>query len=212
VTLFHSIQQEGSAFVKLCANYFCNELNTAERYYELREAFNRCDHPRRRAALFLYLNRHGYNGLCRYNAKGLYNVPFGRYQKPYFPAHELLAFHNKSKHAEIMHADFRETFTNARLGDVIYCDPPYSPLTQASNFSAYTSKRFGVEEHLELKELALNTSAKGIPVIISNHDTPFTREQYRDGSIHSFAVKRSISCKGHQRKTVNELIAVFHAH
>ena len=210
VHLFLAIQQDGKQFIDRCEHFFCPNNNTPEQYYLLREAFNQCQDPPLRAALFLYLNRHGYNGLCRYNAQGGYNVPFGRYKKPYFPKQELLLFHHKSEYAEIMHADFKQTFQAARPGDVIYCDPPYSPLLQTSNFSAYTSKRFGPNEHQALTALAQQTAARGIPVIISNHDTPFTREQYRDSDMQFFSVKRSISCKGNQRKLVNELIAVFH--
>ena len=50
-----------------------------------------------RSALFLYFNRHGYNGLCRYNRSGGFNVPFGRYKRPYFPAKEMEFFYNKAK-------------------------------------------------------------------------------------------------------------------
>jgi len=53
--------------------------------------------PKLKAALFLYLNRHGYNGLCRYNASGEFNTPFGRYKKPYFPEKEMLHFAGRPK-------------------------------------------------------------------------------------------------------------------
>jgi DNA adenine methylase len=209
VELYHHIQREGEPFIDFCASFFCPTNNSPEPYYTLRTAFNTCTDPRRRAALFLYLNRHGYNGLCRYNRRGGYNVPFGHYKKPYFPHKELHLFHQKSQHATIVHADFRETMANAVPGDVIYCDPPYAPLSQRSNFSSYTHQPFGEAEQIALAELAITSANRGIPVIISNHDTDFTRHHYRQSQIQSFPVRRSISCNTAQRINVNELIAVF---
>lgn len=209
VHLFQHVQQEGESFLTYCKTLFCAENNHETRYYELRTQFNASTNPRERAALFLYLNKHGYNGLCRYNQKGTYNVPFGRYTQPYFPEIEMRFFHDKSQNATFMKADFRETFALARKGDLIYCDPPYAPIKQASNFSAYTDKKFGYDEQVILADLARKTAEKGITVIISNHDTEFTREQYYDAKIKSFPVKRYISCNSKERIPVTELLAVF---
>ena len=209
VDLFHCIQKEGEAFIKDCEALF-NPMNNCEsKYYELRAQFNECIDIRQRATLFLYLNRHGYNGLCRYNQRGGYNVPFGRYIKPYFPRVEMAYFHQKSQRATFIHGDFRQTFANAKSGDLIYCDPPYAPLEQNSNFSSYTSKKFGATEQILLAELAIDAANRGITVAISNHDTALTRDYYRDSHMISFPVLRSISCHTENRIKVQELLAVF---
>ena len=210
ISLFQHVQQEGLCFIEYCKTFFSPCNNESSRYYQLRETFNHCTEPRQRAALFLYLNRHGYNGLCRYNQKGIYNVPFGRYIKPYFPEKEMGLFHEKSKYAHFIKSDFRETFTHQQLGDLIYCDPPYAPRSQSSNFSTYTDRKFGEAEQIALALLAKEAAAQGATVIISNHDTPFTRELYAGAStIKSFAVKRLISCHAKNRHPVHELLAVF---
>ncbi len=209
VLLFQFIQQEGSKFIDDCAVFFCPENNVKSRYYALREQYNLSKNLRERAVLFLFLNRHGYNGLCRYNQQGIYNVPFGSYPKPYFPRKEMLNFHAKSQKAHFIHSDFRKTFEYAKPGDVIYCDPPYSPTQQATNFASYIDKCFGEEDQIQLAQLAKNSAAKGITVIISNHDTSFTRLQYRDAEITSFLVRRSINCKSDERHYVKELVAVY---
>ena len=209
VHLFTYLQQEGDEFIADCRRFFCKKYNTESQYYELRDRFNHSKNPRERASIFLYLNRHGYNGLCRYNQKGIYNVPFGYYQKPYFPLQEMRLFHQKSQCAQFVHSDFRLTFALAKSGDVIYCDPPYAPINQTSNFSHYVHKYFGEEEQIQLAELAMTHASKGAHVFISNHDTPFTRYQYRYGEIKSFNVTRTISCKGDNRIAVKELLAVF---
>lgn len=209
VTLYNHLRQEGSAFIDYCEQYFISLNNSPEQYYRLREQFNQTQPSRERAALFLYLNRHGYNGLCRFNLKGFYNVPFGRYRRPYFPRQEMMLFHQRSQPVKFIHADFRETFALAEKGDIIYCDPPYVPLSASASFSSYIDKRFSEQDQIELAELAIASANQGVTVVISNHDTAFTRHHYRDSDIISFPVKRMISCKAHQRLPVQELVAVF---
>ena len=209
VHLYRHLQHDGAHFISACESLFTVENNQAERYYQLRDEFNCCQDSEQRATLFLYLNRHGYNGLCRYNQSAIYNVPFGSYKKPYFPKEELQNFVTKSQQADICYADFRDTFAAAEPGDVIYCDPPYAPIEQSSNFSAYTSQKFGTEEQIALAELALQSTLRGITTVISNHDNAFTRDQYSSAAIHSFMVRRSISRNSRQRLCVKELLAVF---
>lgn len=209
VMLYQYLQQEGQSFIDYCAEWFTSNNNQTERYYELRAKFNQCLVPRERAALFLYLNRHGYNGLCRYNQTGGYNVPFGRHSRPYFPNKEMIFFHEKCQQAVFLHSDFRQTFDLAKPGDIIYCDPPYVPLSASANFSSYTDKEFGEKDQIELAELAMQNVNRGITVIISNHDTAFTRHHYQQAEIVSFPVKRYISCNALKRLPVQELLAIF---
>ncbi|MCP0913740.1 MULTISPECIES: Dam family site-specific DNA-(adenine-N6)-methyltransferase [Legionella] len=209
IALFSCLQKEGETFIAYCEQFFCPDNNYASQYYALRQIFNQENDPRLRAAIFLYLNRHGYNGLCRYNKQGIYNVPFGRYDKPYFPREEMIFFHHKSQMAHFIHADFRKTFALAKPGDVIYCDPPYAPRHQLTNFSSYIHKKFGQTEQILLAKLAMESATKGITVIISNHDTEFTRHHYQHAEIISFSVKRSINRNGKNRLPVKELLAVF---
>jgi DNA adenine methylase len=210
VSLYEHVKHHGQVFIDDCERLFCDINNQEKQYYKFRVEFNHTPlNTQRRAVLFLYLNRHGYNGLCRYNLAGGYNVPFGRYKKPYFPRKELLFFHQKSQNTHFIQADFRQTFLHSKPGDIIYCDPPYVPLSKTSQFTAYTRQKFGDAEQIALTDLAMQTSKNGIPVIISNHDTPFTRELYHAANITSFPVRRNISCKGRARMSVRELIAIF---
>lgn len=209
VNLYKLIQQEGREFIAYCAQFFNGDNNNEHKYYQLREEFNYCLDKSRRAALFLYLNRHGYNGLCRYNSRGIFNVPFGRYKRPYFPSAELLFFHEQGHRAQFILSDFRNTFHQAKAGDVIYCDPPYVPLSASANFASYSPRKFTIQDQLDLAALARDAATKGVSVLISNHDTAFTREQYADSRIESFPVSRRISCLAQNRHKVQELIAVF---
>jgi len=209
VNLFQQVQQQGDVFIDYCERLFTPDNNLESVYYQLREEFNQCKPSRRRAALFLYLNRHGYNGLCRYNQRGLYNVPFGRYSKPYFPRKEMQHFHAKSQGVQFIQNDFRATFDLAVPGDVIYCDPPYVPLSASASFASYTDRYFNEQDQIDLAQLAMSSAEQGMTVILSNHDTPFTRHHYQTGDITSFPVKRFISCHARTRFPVQELVAVF---
>jgi DNA adenine methylase len=208
--LYLFLQQDGEDFIDYCMHWFQPKFNQASKFYQLREKFNISRDPKLKAALFLYLNRHGYNGLCRFNLKGFFNVPFGSYKRPYFPFHEMLKFHEKAKNCQFICHDFQESFQFAKPGDIIYCDPPYHPISPTSNFTAYTSGQFNHQSQIQLTELAESSAKKGIHVLISNHDTHFTRELYKNCQlIHSFEVSRSISCKGTQRIKAKELVAYY---
>lgn len=209
INLYQYLQQDGETFIDYCEEFFVQKNNCANQYYQFRELFNNSTDTKLRSALFLYLNKHGYNGLCRYNQKGIFNVPFGRYIKPYFPRLEMLHFYQKSKLAKFIQADFRQTFSLTQPGDLIYCDPPYVPLSASANFSTYTNKKFTENDQIDLANLAIMSANKGATVIISNHDTAFTRHHYRHSKIVSFPVKRTISCNALKRTPVQELVAIF---
>lgn len=209
IALYRHLQEEGHVFIDYCRSFFTPDNNTNDAFYRLRARFNETADAREKAALFLYLNRHCYNGLCRYNASGGFNTPFGRYARPYFPAAEMAHFHEQSRRAEFICAGFRETMESARPGDVLYCDPPYVPLSQTANFTSYSADRFGPGEQRDLARLAEMLAARGIPVVISNHNTEFTRRQYAQAQIVAFDVRRTISCDASNRGTASELLAIF---
>lgn len=209
IRLYELLKQDGSEFIDYCAQLFVERNNREKRYYSLRDEFNACDEPYRRAALFVYLNRHGYNGLCRYNASGGFNVPFGRYKRPYFPAREMLAFHHKAQRARFMVRGFDQAMSKARDGDVIYCDPPYVPLSTSANFTTYSAGGFSLDDQQQLAELASDCAQRGIPVLISNHNTPFTKKIYKPARTKTFKVQRYISCNGGKRNSAGEILALF---
>lgn len=207
--VYRTIQQEGLSFIEVCKKYFTGKTNTEDKYYAFRKQFNVEKDSRTKAALFIYLNRHGYNGLCRYNAAGEFNVPFGRYKNPYFPEKELLYFYKKFREATFSSLDFEEVMMMAKPGDVIYCDPPYMPLNSTSNFTEYSSGGFGKDDQLRLAAVANRLAKKGIKTVISNHYNEFIMDAYRGAEIETFPVRRFISCDGDNRNPVDEVLAVF---
>ena len=209
IDLYNILHQEGNDFIEFVRGFFQPECNTSDAYYSFRAVFNNTNDIRLKAALFVYLNRHCYNGLCRYNGSGGFNSPFGRYKNPHFPEQTMFAFIEKSKHAEFISADFQTTMMKARKNDVVYCDPPYTPLSKTANFTDYSSGGFGWDKQEELAALAMKLASKGIRVVISNHNTSEIRKLYKEAEITTFQVQRYISQDKNNRKKADELIAVF---
>lgn len=212
IGVYQSLQKDGQKFIESCRPFFTKKFNTEKQYYALRAKFNVCTDRTLKSVLFVYLNRHGYNGLCRYNAgKGEFNVPFGRYAQPYFPEIEMQLFYEKAQKSRMTFIceDFTKTLARAKKGSVVYCDPPYVPLTATAYFTGYQAGGFSLEEHSALALQAQKLCTAGIPVVISNHNNEFTQQIYKGATIQEFEVRRSISCKIALRGQASELLALY---
>lgn len=181
-------------------------------YYQAREQFNNKPQNINRAALFIYLNRHCFNGVCRYNKSGLFNVPEGKHKNIYNPKTELENFAKKlnEKPFSIIldHCDYKKSIKHASNGDVIYCDPPYLPLGGETSFNGYTSSTFDYSETERLAYHLYKAVKRGASAVISNHDTPDTRYLFRQFKIHSVEARRSIAANG-SRELAKEIIGVL---
>lgn len=209
---YGSVLMEPELYKSLCSNLFEKGFDV---YYELRDEFNKCapldtNYPSViRAALFQYLNKHGFNGLCRYNKYGKFNVPIGTSTKPKNVPIEQVDNISKLFRDKFISVDslpFQNIFekVNAHKDVLVYSDPPYVPLTSDFN---YTGDGFIWEQQVLLKQLSKESKHT---CIISNHWTPLTEELYSDADeIHVFDVQRTISCKGSDRKKVQECIVVY---
>lgn len=209
INLYRQLKAHKNDYIEFTESFFAPHNNEEKRYYQLRKQFNQTQDVMEKSALFLYLNRHSYNGLCRYNQRGQFNAPFGRYKKPYFPKLQLQHFARKAKKIKLSHQSFEIVMKKAIPGDIVYCDPPYVPLSLTANFTQYSAKQFDQQQQIQLAELAQTLAKKGIPVIISNHNTTFTRKIYDDAKLIKFNVPRYISCKGNKRTPAKELLAVY---
>lgn len=212
IHLYKCIQKKPAKYIKDAKELFTPEYNRKEAYYEIREEFNRLKPGnKRRAVLFLYLNRHGYNGLCRYNNSGGFNVPFGKNNKPYFPEDELEFFAEKSQKAVFVCKDFESIFKELANEDTVYCDPPYIPLSKTSYFTSYSSGGFTLDQQKLLAELAHNAALnQGANVLLSNHATDWTIDAYgRACETKVVPVGRAISQNGSKRGRVDEILALY---
>lgn len=177
--------------------------NTEEQYYIQRARFNayaktgRGATPSSAAGLFLYLNQHGYNGLCRFNRRGGFNVPYGKRKKVttvtnWMPYQEALS---------------RWTLTCGHYSsvsldpsDFVYCDPPYD-----GTFADYSAGGFTWDDQVALVGWLAQHDG---PVVLSNMGTERVVQLYVDSgfAVHSLKGRRSISCTG-DRTPADEVIA-----
>jgi len=105
--------------------------------------------------------------------------------------------------------DFRSVFARLKPGDVVYCDPPYVPLSQTASFTAYAGNAFNAQDQHDLAACAKEAWQKGIHVVLSNHDTETTRNLYSSAILKYFTVQRFISCNGASREAASELLAIL---
>jgi DNA adenine methylase len=197
------------AFAAEAHNLFANPLATVEEfYYAVRKDFNRMRRGVVRAATLLYLNRHTYNGLMRYNSDWEFNAPQGKHKTIRFPKEELDYFREiglRSK-ATIMESSFKTALTIGRGdGAVYYCDPPY---LREKGFTGYSGYRFGLKEHQELAAMARELADRGATVLISNHLEAHVLYHEAD-DIVSWDIRHSINCEGDGRKMNKELLAIY---
>lgn len=170
---------------------------TKEFYYEMRERYNGKlkaeDYDTEMAALFIYLNKHCFNGLYRVNQKGQFNVPWN--QKEQVRSVDVENIKNVSyylKSVTITCQDFEKSLETAKKGDFIYFDSPYAPLNPAS-FDSYTKEGFTEEEHRRLSKVFKELSDRGCYCMLTNHNTELIQELYQDYLREEVDVRRAIN-------------------
>lgn len=187
-------------------------LNTEEGYLAVRDDFNsqRLAGPER-AAAFLFLNRHCFNGLIRYNRASEFNVGWGKYSAPYFPEAEIEAFASMAHNCVFLNAGYCRTLALAGEGDVIYCDPPYEPMPGTAGFTSYAAGGFTWDDQVALTKSCIAAHQRGARVVISNSTAPRVIELYAQHgfTLHEVSARRSISSKGSTRETAKDIVAIL---
>ena len=202
-----------------------HEASGAECYYDVRDRrFN----PARKAtgadrpytpelaAMFIYLNRTGFNGLYRLNRGGEFNVPAGRYENPRICDAEHLrtvASALRARGVLIERRPFDDALTRAGAGDFVYCDPPYAPLSATSQFAHYTAGGFSPLDHVRLHQAVVDAAARGATIVVSNSSAPQITAAYtgyaarRSGlRVARVPARRAINSRATSRGPIDELI------
>lgn len=211
ILTYQVMQREPLALIDK-ANVMFREGNNPEYFDDIKVRFNRRDMTQmERAAAFIYLNRHCYNGLMRYNRQGEFNVGFGKYRQPYFPLAELEAFSAVASRCTFAVADCNDTVALAGEGDVVFCDPPYEPMPGKSGFTNYSGQSFRFDDQVRLAQSLKAAHQRGASVVITNSGAPAIRELYTSMGfdVRPLRARRSISCTGETRETVTDIIGVL---
>lgn len=197
-------------------------------YYEVRDGrFNpgrlartggaRRGYPAELAAMLIYLNRTGFNGLFRLNTQGVFNVPAGRYERPRICDHENLRAVARvlaQPGVRVRQQSFERVLAQAAPGDFLYFDPPYAPVSTTASFTAYTSGGFGEEDQRELQRVIVALAGRGCQVLLSNSTAPLVRELYAEApearaaglSVRTVLARRAINSRASARGTVREYL------
>jgi DNA adenine methylase len=175
-------------------------------YYQVRYKYNACRFSAAQAARFIYLNKACFNGIFRVNARGRFNVPYGRKKHPAIPsASELLSAAALLRNASLNASSFEKALEETSDGDFLYLDPPYPPLNGTAYFTHYTTGRFSVQDQQRLANYVHELDRSGCQFMISNADLPLIRRLYRRYELVSLPVIRYLTCKSVRHK-VQELI------
>lgn len=209
INFYRQVKSKPKKLIEAARPLFQPKNNKKKVFYKMREQFNSTNDKFEKAILFLYLNRHGFNGLCRYNRSGEFNVPFGANHRVFFPEKRILYCSEKLKRVTLYNKDYQKIFELAKTDHVFYCDPPYMPLSSTAYFTAYTHNIFDHSHQQALATLAFKNAQKNIPTVISNHSTPDILSLYQGAKIFEFNARRSISCHANQRLPALELLALF---
>lgn len=206
-----------------------NQDERSEFFYKVRNEFNKnrlsIEYSRysekwiTRAAQIIFLNKTCFNGLFRFNSKGEFNVPAGRYKNPKILDEPNLRNVSKTLEiAEIRKADFTEITNLVKPLSFVYFDPPYRPLNKTSSFTSYSKKIFGDDEQEQLAAIFSELHQKGIKLMLSNSDPKnydpddcFFDELYKHFNIYRVLAKRSINSVASKRKAIKEIIVTNYA-
>jgi DNA adenine methylase len=164
--------------------------------------------------LFIFLNRTCFNGLYRVNSKGLFNVPFGKYERPTIcDENTLLADSVLLQKVEILTGDFEQTISYATENTLFYFDPPYKPLSLTSSFNSYAKEEFNDAEQIRLKRFCDKLSDRVCLWILSNSDVKsndlgndFFDNLYSPYHIERVLASRSVNANPDKRGKLTELL------
>ena len=170
-----------------------------EYYYQKRDIFNHGLHKEENtielAALFVFINKACFNGIYRENSKGLFNVPSGRKEKVNcYDEENLRKVGKQLEETIVLSNDFRKICTFPEKGDFVFFDPPYY-----DTFSDYQKNGFSEEDQRELAKLFADLTKRGVKCMLTNSNTDFIKDLYKDYFIKVVSVKRMINRNGDDR-------------
>lgn len=187
---------------------FHESENNEEHFYRQRDLAQLCAGARD-AARFIYLNRTCFNGLYRVNAKGEFNVAWGKHKSPRLVDVDGIQAASKAlQGVEIVCGDYSQTLGRAKLGDAVYLDPPYLAVSETASFAAFHKDAFGIAQHEALSVAIGESAARGAYVLLSNADTLEARRIFSipGRTIEVIPARRNINSSGDKRGPVGEML------
>ena len=205
INTYNIICNEADAFLE-AVNRLDEEMweDGKKYYYSVREHYNdklmKSEYDVELAALFVFINKHCFNGLYRVNGKGLFNVPYNNSRRTSADENVIREVSKYLKGVKIINGDFEEACKDAKKGDFVFIDSPYAPLNPTS-FESYTKEGFDIESHKRLARLFDELTARGCYCMLTNHNTDLIKELYgkKGYKIDVVSVKRMINSDASNR-------------
>lgn len=197
IGFYQAIKQYGNNILNVGLLDSGDYQNEKTFYYYVRDQFNAKHKPRD----FYYLNRMGFNGLCRFNKQGVFNVPYGKY-KQQFKWPDFQPYKEQFKDWKFLISDFSKLIPTLEKHHFIYADPPYADM-----FDGYSGKDFTGEQQ---EHLAYLLSQHSGPVVASNISSPTIAKIYKQLGFQIYEVhkRHSVGAKAESRKVKTELFMV----
>jgi DNA adenine methylase len=222
VNFYRQVRDRPEALIEKCRSFTDSESEPdAERphadeknyYYQQRELFNR--RPRGKefdeleeAALLVYLNRTGFNGLYRENSSGEFNVPIGDYANPdWVRETQIRSASRVLTDVEIRCGDFKYVLEVADSGDLVYFDPPYEPVSKTADFNDYAGEGFDRADQRRLLEVAQQLDKADVSVVLSNSGVMYDMYDEAGFYVEIEGARRAINSDADNRGEVDEIIA-----
>lgn len=215
INCYRVIQNQVEELIEILKDH--KARNSKKYYDDLREMDRLKEYDKfseaEKAARIIYLNKTCYNGLFRVNSKGQFNVPFGRYKNPNILDEAVLRGVNdylNQNTVTFLNIDFTEAVKDAKKGDFIYFDPPYDPVSNTASFTGYDINGFNQNEQRRLKQVVDELTEKGCHVMLSNSETEFILDLYKDykDTTKIVSATRSINSNALKRGKINEVLVL----
>lgn len=205
INAYKQICDAPDAFLKTVNNLDAEMWEDGKKYYySLREHYNdklmKAEYDVELAALFVFINKHCFNGLYRVNGKGLFNVPYNNSRRVSVDEGAIRDISKYLQGITIIDGDFEEACKGAKRGDFIFIDSPYAPLNPTS-FESYTKEGFDIESHRRLARLYDELTERGCYCMLTNHNTELITDLYgnKGYTIDVVSVKRMINSDASNR-------------
>ena len=205
INAYKQICDAPDAFLKTVNNLDAEMWEDGKKYYySLREHYNdklmKAEYDVELAALFVFINKHCFNGLYRVNGKGLFNVPYNNSRRVSVDEDSIIEISKYLNEITIVDGDFEEACMGAKKGDFVFIDSPYAPLNPTS-FESYTKEGFDIESHRRLARLYDELTERGCYCMLTNHNTELINDLYgnKGYTIDVVSVKRMINSDASNR-------------
>lgn len=209
IAAYRGIKQNWKGLVKSLQHH--SRQHSDEHFYSVRD--RRPTEAIPCASRMIYLNRTCFNGIYRVNQRGEFNVPRGTKNAVLLETDRFDQMAKLLEGADIRVADFEVLINEARAGDFVFADPPYTVRHNFNGFVKYNEKLFSWQDQERLAEALIRAKKRGVHILSTNANHSSIRELYDQDGFNLITTSRfsSISASSEHRKQFDELIISFAA-